>query len=287
MPNSKTAYVLTLTCPDRVGIVAAVARHMEAENCFIQRSRSFGDTSTGRFFAHLAFHPMAEPLDIDAFRLNAQSLAASLEGEITVHDARAKMRTLIMVSKFDHCAHALLDGARKGAIPIEPVAMVSNHDDLRGPLAHWGLPFHHIPIDAGTKPDAEARLFGLVEETRADLVVLARYMQILSPEACNRLSGRCINIHHSFLPSFKGARPYHQAHERGVKMIGATAHYVTPDLDEGPIIAQVAEPVDHNLSAADFVAMGRDLEARALVRAVKAHAEHRVLMNGIKTVVFS
>lgn len=287
MPNSKTAYVLTLTCPDRVGIVAAVARHMEAENCFIQRSRSFGDASTGRFFAHLAFHPMAEPLDIDAFRLNAQSLADSLEGEITVHDARATMRTLIMVSKFDHCAHALLDGARKGAISIEPVAMVSNHEDLRGPLAHWGLPFHHIPISSGTKPDAEARLFGLMEETQVDLVVLARYMQILSPEACTRLSGRCINIHHSFLPSFKGAKPYQQAHERGVKMIGATAHYVTPDLDEGPIIAQVAEPVDHNLSAADFVAMGRDLEARALVRAVKAHAEHRVLMNGIKTVVFS
>ncbi len=287
MPNSAKAYVLTLTCPDRVGIVAGVARHMEAENCFIQRSRSFGDAATGQFFAQIAFHPVSEPFDLEGFRLRTGELADSLDAHITVHDARAKLRTLIMVSKFDHCAHALLDGARKGAIPIEPVAIVSNHDDLRGPLAHWDLPFHHVPVSKETKPAAEAALFELVTETRADLIVLARYMQILSPRACKRLAGRCINIHHSFLPSFKGARPYHQAHERGVKMIGATAHYVTPDLDEGPIITQVAEPVDHNLSASDFVAMGRDLEARALARAVKAHAEHRVLMNGIKTVVFS
>lgn len=280
-------YVLTLACPDRVGIVAAIARHMEAEGCFITRSRSFGDASTGQFFAHVAFRPTTDQFQLEAFLERAGALSETLSATISVHDADEKIRTLIMVSKFDHCAHALLDGARKGAIPIEPVAIVSNHEDLAGGLSHWGLDFHHVPISADTKPAAEARLFELVEETRAELVVLARYMQVLSANACERLQGRCINIHHSFLPSFKGARPYHQAFERGVKMIGATAHYVTPDLDEGPIITQVAETVDHNLTAADFVAMGRELEARALTRAVKAHAEQRVLLNGIKTVVFS
>ena len=284
---AEPAFVLTLACPDRVGIVAAIARHMEAEGCFITRSRSFGDRDTGRFFAHIAFHPTAREFDLRGFRQRAERLKNELEAEIAVHDASARLRTLILMSKFDHCANALLDGARKGSIPINPVAIMSNHRDLDASLSHWGLDFHHIPIDAGTKPQAEARLFELVEETGAELIVLARYMQVLSAEACARLEGRCINIHHSFLPSFKGARPYHQAFARGVKMIGATAHYVTSDLDEGPIITQVAEPVDHNLTAKDFVAMGRELEARALTRAVKAHAEQRVLLNGIKTVVFS
>lgn len=280
-------YILTLSCRDRSGIIAAISNVLLKHDCFIARSRSFGDEATQRFFLRLAFHPQSEAFSFEKLESDFAETAARLEADWAIHTEEKKLRTLIMVSKLDHCANALLYGARIGELPIEPVAILSNHPTLAPTLQHWGLPFHTVPITPDTKAEAEAAMFKIIEENEIDLVVLARYMQILTNESCEKLSGRCINIHHSFLPSFKGARPYHRAHERGVKMIGATAHYVTADLDEGPILAQVTEDVDHSHSANDFVSIGRSLEATALVRAVKAHSEHRVFLNGMKTVVFS
>lgn len=283
----KNSYILTLSCNDRAGIIAKISRVLFDHDCFIARSRSFGDPTTDNFFLRLAFHPQSESFSFETFKSDLATTADSLGADWAIHSEEKKVRTLIMVSKLDHCANALLYGARVGELPIEPVAILSNHPDLAPTLQHWGLPFHTVPVTSSTKAEAERAMFDIIESTNAELVVLARYMQVLTNDACQQLSGRCINIHHSFLPSFKGARPYHRAHERGVKMIGATAHYVTADLDEGPILAQVTDDVDHSHSAQDFVAMGRSLEATALVRAVKAHAEHRVFLNGSKTVVFS
>ncbi len=280
-------YILKLTCPDGIGIVATIARFMEAEDCFITRSRSFGDEVSGRFFARLSFRNEDKSFDPEALSERFATIARQLGGDYRVHRESEKVRTLILVSKSDHCANALLAGARSGELAIEPVAIASNHATLGPALAHWGVPYHQIPVTPETRDDAEARLFTLIEETGAELIVLARYMQVLSNEACRRLEGMCINIHHSFLPSFKGARPYHQAHARGVKVIGATAHYVTPELDEGPIITQVVEPVDHTKGPNDLIQIGRHLEAAALNRAVKAHAEHRIFMNSDRTVVFA
>ncbi len=278
-------YVLTAACPDQVGVVAAVSRCLADAGCFIDRSRSYGDPQTGRFCLRIEFHPTRGGFSRAAFERDFGAVVAPLSMEWALRDADRAMKTLILVSKGDHCANALLYAARLGDAPIDVVGVLSNHRDLEGPLAHWDTPFHVAPVAADTKPEAEARMFALIEETGAELVVLARYMQVLSEGACRRLEGRCINIHHSFLPSFKGAKPYHQAHARGVKVIGATAHYVTTDLDEGPIITQVTEPVDHAHSVEDLIRLGRDLEARALVRAVTAHAEGRVFLNDRKTVV--
>ncbi|MAI89475.1 formyltetrahydrofolate deformylase [Ponticaulis sp.] len=280
-------YILTLSCEDRSGIIAAISSTLLNHSCFIARSRSFGDPATKTFFLRLAFQPESASFDLSAFMSEMSEIGDRLQADWNITPESKKLKTLIMVSKLDHCANALLYGARISELPIEPVAILSNHPDLAPTLQHWGLPFHTVPVAATTKAQAEQAMFDIIEQTGAELTVLARYMQILTNDACERLSGKCINIHHSFLPSFKGARPYHRAHERGVKMIGATAHYVTADLDEGPILAQVTEAVDHTHSASDFVAMGRSLEATALVRAVKAHAEHRVFQNGLKTVVFS
>ncbi|HBH88419.1 formyltetrahydrofolate deformylase [Ponticaulis sp.] len=284
MPKS---YILTLACTDRSGIIAAVSNVLLNHSCFIARSRSFGDEGTKTFFLRLSFQPENDSFSLEQLQAELKETAARLEADWDIEPEERKMKTLIMVSKLDHCANALLYGARIGELPIEPVAILSNHPDLAPTLQHWGLPFHTVPVTPDTKPQAEQAMFDIIEQTGAELTVLARYMQILSNDACQQLSGKCINIHHSFLPSFKGARPYHRAHERGVKMIGATAHYVTADLDEGPILAQVTQDVDHSHSAGDFVAMGRSLEATALVRAVKAHAERRVFLNGLKTVVFA
>lgn len=281
------SYILTLSCPDNVGIIAAIARHMEDEACFIARSRSFGDEVTGCFFSRLVFHPTREGFDIEAFKTRFAETAAALGADFNIWPEAQKVKTLILVSRTAHCPNALLAGARSGELNIEPVGIVSNHHTLGPELSHWGLPYHQVPVTAETKLQAEARLFELVEETGAELVVLARYMQILSDDATKRLEGRCINIHHSFLPSFKGARPYHQAHERGVKVIGATAHYVTADLDEGPIITQVTEPVDHSHSPKDMIQLGRHLEAQALMRAVRAHAERRIFLAGHRTVILT
>ncbi len=289
VPETATSHILRFQCRDRVGLVADLARLMAEQGWFIAASRTFGDEAEGQFFARLVIRDGEKAGDlkgleaalVDMARSEGPGAAWSLYGEDT------PVRTLLMVSKSDHCANMLISAARREEIPIEPVAIVSNHPDLGPALAHFGLPYHQVPVTADTKAAAEARLFEIIEQTGAELVVLARYMQVLSDEACQRMAGMCINIHHSFLPSFKGARPYHQAHARGVKVIGATAHYVTADLDEGPIITQVTEPVDHAQSPADMIRIGRHLESAALMQAVRAHAQRRVFLSGRRTVILN
>lgn len=281
------AFILTLSCPDGVGIVARLARLMEEHGCFIASSRTFGDPQTGRFFARLVFNTPEDDAVLAGVNAAMGRLGGDLSADWKIRPSTERMRTLLLVSKSDHCANTLLYAARRGELPIEVTGIVSNHDTLKANFAHWNLPWFHVPVTAATKPDAEARLMQIIEETGTELVVLARYMQVLSQDACRRLEGRVINIHHSFLPGFKGAQPYHQAHARGVKVIGATAHYVTPDLDEGPIISQVTEAIDHSFTPEDLVESGRHIEGIALLRAVKAHAEHRVFQNSGKTVVFA
>lgn len=280
-------FILTLSCPDRVGLVASLARLMEEHGCFIAASRTFGDPLTNRFFARLVFTPPGNGRSLDAIKAAMAPLAAEIEADWQIRSSDEKLRTLLMVSKSDHCANTLLYAARRGELPIEITGIVSNHDTLKPAFAHWGLPWFHVPVTAATKPEAEARLDEIIAETCSELVVLARYMQVLSEDACRRLEGRVINIHHSFLPGFKGAQPYHQAHARGVKVIGATAHYVTADLDEGPIITQATETIDHTFTPEDMVETGRHIEGIALLRAVKAHAEHRIFLNSGRTVVFA
>lgn len=289
MPDVVDSYILRFQCRDRVGLVADVARLMAEQGWFIAASRTFGEAEEGQFFARLVLREEAGAGDLAGLKSALDELV-SQEGDDarwSLHEENAPVRTLLLVSKSDHCANMLISAARRQEIPIEPVAIVSNHPDLGPALAHFGLPYHQVPVNAETKVEAESRLFEIIEETGAELVVLARYMQVLSDDACRKLSGTCINIHHSFLPSFKGARPYHQAHARGVKVIGATAHYVTADLDEGPIIAQVTEPVDHSHSPADMIRIGRHLEAAALMQAVRAHAQHRVFLSGQRTVILN
>ena len=278
--------VLTLSCYDQPGIVAMVAGFLADRGFTIRDSQQFGDEESNRFF--LRIHAASEAdFEFDAVRGEFRdSVGRTLDAEWTVHDPRRRDRMLVMVSKQGHCLNDLLHRARTGSIPAEVVAVVSNHEDFRELVEWHGIPFHHVPVTRDTKESAEDELRKLVAAYDADSVVLARYMQILSDRLCRDLVGRAINIHHSLLPSFKGARPYFQAHARGVKVIGATAHYVTADLDEGPIIEQDFTRVDHRLSAMDLTEIGRDLEALALARAVTAHAEHRVLLNGSKTIVF-
>ena len=285
MPDSST-YILTLSCPDRRGIVAAVSGFLAQSDCFIMESADFGDPASGRFFQRVVFRTDGPSPSRAGLEEQFGIIARRFAMDWALHDSHRKARLVVMVSKFGHCLNDLLYRYRTGALPVDIVAVVSNHPDF-AELAGWhGIPFHHWPVEAEGKAGTEARLMELVEAGNVDLVVLARYMQILSPGLCERLSGRAINIHHSFLPSFKGARPYHQAHARGVKLIGATAHYVTTDLDEGPIIEQAVERIDHTHTPDDMVAIGRDIENVVLARAIKLHVEHRVLVNGHKTVVF-
>jgi len=280
-------FILTLSCPDRVGIVARLARLMEAHDCFITASRTFGDAGTARFFARLMFTLNGAGGSIAAVEGEMQTLGEELSADWQIRPSAERMKVLLLVSKSDHCANTLLYAARRGELPIDVVGIVSNHDTLKASFAHWNLPWFHVPVTAATKAAAEQRLFDIAEQSGAELIVLARYMQVLSQAACRHFEGRVINIHHSFLPGFKGAQPYHQAHARGVKVIGATAHYVTADLDEGPIISQVTEAIDHSFSPEDMVETGRHIEGIALLRAVKAHAEHRVFQNSGKTIVFA
>jgi formyltetrahydrofolate deformylase len=279
-------FVLTLACPDRKGIVAAVSRFLVEQDCNILYSAQFGDPDNGRFFLRMVFH--AERItDVARLRDAFQTIASSFDMQAGFHDVERKVRTLVMVSKFGHCLVDLLYRHRIGALPVEIAKIVSNHRDLKDVAAAHGVPFVYLPVDKTNKAQQEKALLGIVDGESIDLVVLARYMQILSPGLCDRLKGRAINIHHSFLPSFQGARPYSQAHERGVKLIGATAHYVTAELDDGPIIEQAVERVSHALTPEDYAAVGRDIESVALARAVKWHAEHRILLNGRRTVIFS
>jgi formyltetrahydrofolate deformylase len=281
--NATTAYVLTLSCPDRPGIVHAVAGALLEARCNITDSQQYGSPDTGTFFMRVAVTTTTER---PALRAGLAHVAAAFAMSWQLHGAAEPLRTLIMVSTSAHCLNDLLFAQRSGSLAIEIPAIVSNHTGLADLARFYGIPFHHIPVTPETKADAEDALRALMAEHDVELVVLARYMQVLSDGLCRELEGRAINIHHSFLPSFKGARPYHQAHARGVKIIGATAHFVTAALDEGPIIEQEVIRVDHGDSPEKFVAMGRDVEGRTLTQAVQWHAEHRVLLDGSRTVIF-
>jgi formyltetrahydrofolate deformylase len=279
-------FILSISCPDRRGIVAEVTRFLFERNCNILDSQQFGDRGNGRFF--LRIHCLSEGgIGIPWLEKEFRPLAEKFAMQAQFFDNARKTRGLIMVSKFGHVLVDLLYRVRIGAIALEVPLIVSNHRDYEDVAVTNNIPFVHLPMTKDNKTEQEARLAALVEEHRIDLVVLARYMQILSGDFCKDRAGRIINIHHSFLPSFKGANPYTQAHERGVKLIGATAHYATGDLDEGPIIEQSVERVTHALAPSDYVSVGRDIESRTMARAVKWHCEHRILLNGRKTVVFS
>ncbi len=279
-------FSLTLSCPDRRGIVAAVAGKLTEAGCNIVESAQFGDEETGAFFMRVAFRAEGDLTTADALAEAFAPVAERFDMQAALNPSSYRQRVVLMVSRFGHCLNDLLFRHKIGALPMDIPAIVSNHRDFEGLAASYGIPFVHLPVTKETKLEQEAKLLDLIDRERIDLVVLARYMQVLSPALCQRLPGRVINIHHSFLPSFKGARPYHQAHGRGVKLIGATAHYVTEDLDEGPIIEQDVARVDHAMTGEDFVSMGRDIEAVVLARAIKWHLEHRVLLNGSRTVVF-
>ena len=278
-------YVLTLACTDQPGIVHAVTTFLVDNGGNIRESQQFGDRDSGRFFMRIDFET-AQVTDAEALRTAFADTAGRFGISYELWAAHAPYRTLIMVSKQLHCLNDLLFRTTTGDLQIEVPLVVSNHPDAEQLVRSYGVDFRHLPLTPDTKAEAEAELMRLVDELRIDLVVLARYMQILSDDLCRQLSGRAINIHHSFLPSFKGAKPYHQAHERGVKLVGATAHYVTADLDEGPIIEQDVTRVDHTLSADQLVAAGRDVEAQVLSRAVRWHSQSRILTNGTRTVVF-
>ncbi|MEO5335998.1 MAG: formyltetrahydrofolate deformylase [Magnetospirillum sp. WYHS-4] len=278
-------FILTISCPDTVGIVAAVSGFLTDNDAFITESSHFGDPTSKRFFMRTVFATSALTPSVEELAKKFSRIAERFQMVWGLHDADRRERVMILVSKFDHCLNDLLYRYRTGELKIDIPAIVANHPDLEH-LARWHeVPFHHLPVTPETKDDQETRIWEMIQDLEIDLVVLARYMQILSPRMCERLRGRAINIHHSFLPSFKGAKPYHQAHARGVKVIGATAHYVTTDLDEGPIIEQGVERVDHTFTPETLVAVGRDIENMTLSRAVRYHVEHRVLLNGAKTVV--
>ena len=278
-------FVLTLSCTDRPGIVAAVTTELAALGANIAESNQFWDRETGRFFMRLAF-AAPEGVNRDTIEKALKSPIARFDMQTALSEGSRRKKLLIMVSRFDHTLLHLLYQIRVGWLDAEVAAIVSNHEDARRIAEDAGIPYHYLPVSKDNKAEQEAEVIGIATATGADLVVLARYMQVLSDNLSTRLFGRVINIHHSFLPSFKGARPYHQAHERGVKIIGATAHYVTPALDEGPIIEQETARVTHAMSPDDLIAAGRDIESRVLARAVKLHLENRVMLNGRKTVVF-
>ena len=278
------AYVLTLSCPDRKGLVHALSGFLLEHGGNIEEAAQFNDPATGLFFMRVQF--ACDALDYAELQSQMTPFAEPYQMQWRLHALNTPMPTVIMVSRDGHCLHDLLFRWKSGLLPIDLRAIISNHRDFYQLAASYNVPFHHIPVTAATKPQAEARQLDIIETEGAQLVVLARYMQVLSDTMCTKLAGRAINIHHSFLPSFKGAKPYYQAHERGVKLIGATAHYVTADLDEGPIIEQDVARADHTDTVEDLTARGRDTETQVLARAVQWHSEHRVLPNGHKTVVF-
>ena len=278
------AYILTLSCPDRPGIVHAVSGFLLERGGNIEEAAQYNDHDTGLFFMRVRF--ACGQLTQDDLSAQLRQFAEGFQMQWKLHACDQRMKTVIFVSREGHCLNDLLFRWKSGLLPLDIRAIISNHRDFYQLAASYNVPFHHIPMTAATKAQAEARQMEVIEAEGAQLVVLARYMQILSDDLCRKLSGRAINIHHSFLPSFKGAKPYYQAHDRGVKLIGATAHYVTADLDEGPIIEQDVARVDHSYTVENLTATGRDTESMVLARAVKWHSEHRVLINGHKTVIF-
>lgn len=284
MPAS-TQYVLTLSCPDRSGIVAAVSGHLAMQGGNILEAQQFNDTETGRFFMRIVF---AVDIATAALRDSFAAVATRFAMQWQLRDRSERRRVLLLVSKFDHCLADVLYRWRIGELPMEIVGIVANHPrETYRHLDFDGIAFHHLPADKRSKAAQEAQLWAVIEQSGAELVVLARYMQVLSDELAGKLAGRCINIHHSFLPGFKGARPYHQAHRRGVKLIGATAHFVTAELDEGPIIEQDIERVTHHDTPEDMIRIGRDIERRVLARTLRNYLDDRVLLNGGKTVIFA
>jgi formyltetrahydrofolate deformylase len=278
------AYILTLSCADRPGIVHAVSGFLLERGGNIEEAAQYNDRGTGLFFMRVRF--ACGQLTQDDLRTHLKLFADAFQMDWKLHASAQPVKTVIFVSREGHCLNDLLFRWKSGLLPLEIAAIISNHRDFYQLAAGYNVPFHHLPVTASTKAQVEARQFEVIEGEGAELVVLARYMQILSDDLCRKLIGRAINIHHSFLPSFKGAKPYYQAHDRGVKLIGATAHYVTADLDEGPIIEQDVARVDHSATVDDLTAQGRDTESQVLARAVKWHSEHRVLINGHKTVIF-
>ncbi len=279
--------ILTLSCPDRPGIVHAVTAFLLEQRANILEAGQFNDATTGLFFMRVRFELLEDPEQrVQGIEQRFAAVAEPFEMRAAFARDDARMRTVIMVSQAGHCLNDLLFRYKSGLLPLDIRAIVSNHRDFYQLAASYDIPFHHVPVTAATKPAAEAKLMEIVDAENVELVVLARYMQILSDDLCRKLSGRAINIHHSFLPSFKGARPYQQAHDRGVKLIGATAHYVTAALDEGPIIEQDVARADHAMDVTTLTALGRDVESLVLARAVKWHAERRILIDGHKTVVF-
>jgi formyltetrahydrofolate deformylase len=283
--RSGLEFILTLSCPDKPGIVYAVSSFLVQHSGNIIDSQQYGQPDDGRFFMRVHFSVPQPGRPIAELERDFSWVAEAFHMSWRLHEASERIRTLIMVSQLGHCLNDLLFRWKSGSLPVDIAGVVSNHEIFRDLTESYKLPFHHIPVTPETKPAAEATLLSLIDETKTELVVLARYMQILSPEVCKRVEGRMINIHHSFLPSFKGAKPYHQAYAKGVKLVGATAHYVTPDLDEGPIIEQGLMRVDHSYSPQRLAEAGRDVEAQVLARAVTWHAEHRVLLNGNRTVI--
>jgi formyltetrahydrofolate deformylase len=277
-------YILTLSCPDRLGLVHAVSGFLLERGGNIEEAAQYNDHDTGLFFMRVQF-ACAQLTHAD-LKTQLKFFAEPFQMQWRLHARVQPMRTVIMVSKEGHCLNDLLFRWKSGLLPLDIRAIISNHREFYQLAASYNVPFHHLPVSADIKAQVEARQFDIIQSEEAELVVLARYMQVLSDDLCRKLSGRAINIHHSFLPSFKGAKPYYQAHDRGVKLIGATAHYVTADLDEGPIIEQDVARVDHSKTVEDLTALGRDTESQVLARAVKWHSEHRVLINGHRTVIF-
>ena len=279
------SYVLTVSCKSTRGIVAAITGYLAEEGCYITDSSQFDDLETGLFFMRLTFISQ-EGASLDKLTAGFEAVKTRFGMTADIIDSEHRMKVLLMVSRFGHCLNDLLYRWKIGALPIDIVGVVSNHFDYQKVVVNHDIPFHHIRVTKENKPKAEAQLMDLIETSGTELVVLARYMQVLSDDMCRKMSGKIINIHHSFLPSFKGANPYKQAYERGVKLIGATAHYVTADLDEGPIIEQDTVRITHAQSADDYVSLGRDVESQVLARAIHAHIHHRTFINGNRTVVF-
>ena len=282
-----TDIVLKFSCPDKPGIVAAVANLFALQGFNIRESSQYEDTHTRRFFMRTVLESVEGPKSLASVKSAFEAVASRYEMCWELHDKHYKPRLLIAVSQWGHCLNNLLNSYKNGTLPVEIVGVVSNHETMRSLTEWYGLPFHYLPVSKDTKAEQEGQILQIMDDTQADFLALARYMQILSNDLCEKLEGRAINIHHSFLPGFKGAKPYHQAYDRGVKLIGATAHYVTGDLDEGPIIEQAVERVTHANPPEELVEIGRDTEAVVLNRAVRWHAEHRVLLNGSRTVVFN
>lgn len=285
MTSSQFRYALRVACPSIRGVTAAIASYLADNGCNISDSAQFDDADTGRYFMRISFKS-EEGRTLDQLREGFGAIAAKYEVNAEFSDEMEKKKVILMVSRFGHCLNDLLYRWRIGALPIDIVGVISNHMDYQRVVVNHDIPFHCIKVTKENKPVAEAEQMRIVEESGAELIVLARYMQVLSDDMCRKMSGRIINIHHSFLPSFKGANPYKQAFERGVKLIGATSHYVTADLDEGPIIEQDIVRVTHAQSAEDYVSLGRDVESQVLARAIHAHIHGRVFINGNKTVVF-